>query len=177
MSEWNWYFLIAALAVAWTSKDVPRAWLWIALGAASYTISVIYWRHVPPLGYAEGVAGACDAVVCLSIYFMAKERWEKFLYVLFATSVAVNFLYLGGNIYVGTWAFGFPMYIPHVDHEVYSSLLEVLNALVLLLIGGMGLGRRIGATDARSHRPWSYVHRAMQALHAPRKSPHFLAVR
>ena len=163
MSTIDWSLLIAAVLVSAASWRNPRAILWVVLAAVDFAISTVYWRSGLP--YAEGVAGACDAAVCLGIYFAARQRWELWIWRLFQTSVAINFLYLAGNIGIFT----------PIDHEVYSSALEAINWLTLLLIGGMAGAQWIGASIASAHRPWSprgVLHRTLMALrHQRRETP------
>lgn len=162
MSLANWSLLIGALIAAGLSWRQPRALLWIGLAAIDYAVSVTYWRLDLP--YAEGFAGVCDALVCLSVYFLAKERWELVIYRLFQVSVAVNFLFLAGNLGI----------FYKIDIDSYSILLEALNWLTLLLVGGMGLADRVGARLDYARRPRGRFFGSLLALRQARKTNHFL---
>lgn len=144
---------ILAALLAWRT---PRGVLWIVAGALSYTVSVIYWRSGLP--YAEGIAGLCDAAVCIAIYFFGRERWEMLIWRLFQTSVAINFLYLAGNIGV---FYGVP-------HDAYSAMLEAINWLALILIAGNGLAQMVGASLGDAHRPWHRFRNLARALRTKR---------
>jgi hypothetical protein len=135
--------------------------LWVFAAALDYAISVIYWRTGLP--YAEGVAALCDASVCLAIYFNYRERWEKIIYRLFQISLTVNIFYLAGNLCL----------MATVDQDTYATILELLNGLVLLLIGGMGVAEWVGAQVVYAHRPLDRVGRALRSLRTARKTPAF----
>lgn len=162
MSPANWSLLIGALVACILAWRTPRGLLWVALAAIDYAASVIYWRAGFP--YPEGFVCLCDAVVCLSLYFMAKERWELGIYRLFQISVAVNILFLAGSLGI----------FYRIDVETYSILEELLNWLTLLSIGGIGAAEWIGAPIVPARHPVGRFHRVILALRAPR-APHFLA--
>lgn len=152
--------LMVALAVSLGNR---RAWGWLLAGAASYAVSVLYWRSGLP--YAPFIAGLCDAAVCLVIYFRANFRWEMWVWRLFQFSVLVNIVYLGGTL--EAW--------PSLSHNAYSIILEAINWAALLWIGGNGAIQAIGATDALSSPggPLRRVRRALSALYRERKHPAF----
>ncbi len=152
--------LMIALAV---SMGNGRAWGWLLTGAASYTVSVLYWRSGLP--HPSFVAGLCDAAVCLAIYFQGKLRWEMWVWRLFQLSVLVNIVYLGGTL--GAW--------PSPSHNAYSIILEIVNWAALLWIGGNGAMLAIGASDAlpAPGSPLRRLHRALSALYRERKSAPF----
>lgn len=162
MSDVDLALLFGLVLASAASYRNPRGILWLGLAAIDFIASTAYWRSGLP--YAEGIAGACDAAVCLAVYFAGRERWEMGVWRLMQVSVAINFLYLAGNIGV----FG------AIPHEVYSIMLEAVNWLLILFIGGMGIMQRIGVSNAGAHRPWSRVRRFGMALRAERAEPSFL---
>lgn len=163
MSAIDISLLAAAIVVCALSWRInPRGILWVLTAAASFAASTAYWRTGLP--YAEGVAGICDAAVCLSVYFIGRQRWEMWIWRLFQTSVAINFLYLAGNI--GIFA--------QIPHDTYSIMLEAINWMTLLLIGGMSTMQRIGFSDGSAHRPWDRVRVALHSLREERTEPSFL---
>lgn len=139
-----------------------RAWAWLLAIAGSYVVSTIYWRSGLP--YGGFMAGMCDAAVCLAVYFFGRLRWELWIYRLFQFSVAVNLVYLGVTL---------GLIADLRLHNAYSITLEAINWAALLFIGGIGALQAAGASDvaAAAHRPWSRVHRLVQALYRSRKSP------
>lgn len=166
MSEANWIMLALALFFGLLSWRNPRGIAWIIAGAISYTVSVIYWRSGLPL--PEGVAGTLDALVCVAIYARAREQWElSVIWRLFQTSVAVNFLFLAGNIGV----------FPRISIDLYSAILEALNVLVLLSIGGWSFAQMAGWSNGldRSRLSRNPVRRLVSALGNRRSTPPFWA--
>ena len=152
--------LLVALAFSVGNR---RAWAWLLAAAGSYIVSTVYWRTGLP--YAPFVAGLCDATVCVAVYFFGKLRWEMWMWRLFQVSVLVNILYLAGALGL----------VRSIGHEEYSVMLEAINWLALLWIGGTGAAQNLGATDVRAGRPWRRVHWALSALYAKRKRPAFEA--
>lgn len=148
--------LIVALAM---SVGNFRAWGWLLIVAASYAIATVYWRTGLP--YGAFVAGMCDTMICLAVYFFGKAKWEMWIWRLFQVSVAVNFAYLGGTLHV--W--------PIFNHEVYSIILEAINWIALLWIGGHGAVQVVGASDDAdaSGFAWRRVYRALLPLYRERK--------
>lgn len=152
--------LMLALAV---SVGNLRAWKWLLAAAASYVVSVVYWRSGLP--YAAFIGGMCDAAICLTVYFLAKFRWEMWVWRLFQFSVLVNIVYLGGELQA--W--------PSLSHNAYSIILEAINWAALLWIGGNGAIQAIGATDAFPSAGGSLrrLRRALSPLYRDRKAPAF----
>lgn len=146
---------IAGVAALFSWKS-PRAIGWIVALLASHTVSVLYWRSGGP--YAELVAGLCDAAVCLLIYAFAKYSWEMVVWRMFQTMLLVNIIYLAGGLGI----------FYRVDHIVYSSILEALNVLILLTIGGVAWRQPAGDSDGRSIPAWLGLHRLVVALRSKR---------
>lgn len=148
--------LIVALAV---SVGKYRSWGWLLAAAVSYAVSTVYWRSGLPSG--AFVAGICDALVCLAVYFWGKYRWEQWVWRLFQVSVLVNFAYLGGTLRV----------LPIFTHDTYSIILEAINWIALLWIGGHGAVQAVGASDDAdaSGFAWRRVYRTLLPLHRERK--------
>lgn len=151
MNPWAIALFIMALIVLALSRGVPRAWLWIGVGSASFVASSAFWefgtmqmRDLHPV-----FTFACDALVCLAIHVGAKEKWELGVFVAFLMSVFASLLRLGGFIQDGT---------------LYASLLELCNFGALLLIGGTGLLDMIGKHED------SYFHPVHRRLHSARNT-------
>lgn len=155
--------LAGLLLAALLAHRDQRALFWLGAAALSYIVSVMYWRLGGP--HAAFIAGLCDAAVCLAIYFFARYWWEMRVWNLFQISMAINFAYLGGEM--GLWN--------SLPHNTYSIMLESVNWLALLWIGGNGAMQTLGAfNDAHaSERAWRRLLRPLAALHRERTPPAF----
>lgn len=127
--------LVVALVASYGHK---RAWGWLLAVGLSYAVSTLYWRS--GMAYPSFIAGLCDALICLGVYFFGRQKWEMWVWRLFQVSVGINLLYLAGNLRV----------IPPIAHNDYSVILETINWIALAFIGGTGLVQTIGAHDARA---------------------------
>lgn len=158
--------LLGALVVsALTIRSNPRGVVWVGAAALDFIVSTAYWRS--GFGYPEAVAGVCDVAVCLAVYSIGRQQWEMWVWRLFQTSLAINVLYLAGNLGI----------FRSIPHDAYASMLEAINWLLLLLIGGMSALQRIGAYDyAGAHRPWDRLRWAMRTLREKRHAPAFFTV-
>ncbi len=169
MQFWNWVMLALILVAACISIRNRRGLAWIGALALDYTISVAYWRTGLPWG--EVVTGACDAAVCFTIYGYYRQRWELVVYGTFLASLAVDIYFLAGNLAVHTpWG-----QMISISQDTYGSLLELLNLLALLSIGGVSIVQLRGANvlargpdrrldglvralgSSRTSRPWYKV--------------------
>ncbi|OVE94433.1 hypothetical protein B7W85_12850 [Allorhizobium ampelinum] len=119
MNNFQAALALGAGAALIVSLHIPRAWLWIALGVASFVLSTAYARAGLP--FPEAFAIACDMVVVLFIYHLGKEKWEMRLWRIFQTMILLNLLYLWGVI---------------GPHSAYIIVLEILNWIALIVIVG-----------------------------------------
>lgn len=155
----QWYhetLAVLALAALVASWDLPRCRLWVGIVAASYVASVVYFHMTPIPGvwapYGAAVAFFCDAAVYLVIRETHREKWEmRGLGSVMMTTATLTALRTLG------WAFGWP---PVLAHAIYSGLLEVANAVYLLLIIGMGTLARV---ESLGHRDGAAGHRGLGA--------------
>jgi hypothetical protein len=153
--------LIVALAV--TVGNV-RAWGWLGTIAASYVVATIYWRLGGP--EAPFVAGMCDAAICLAVYFLARNKWEIVVGKLYLASVAVNMVY-----YFGTMGL-----VASLSHNDYAAILEAINWLALIWIGGTTSLQLVGEDDGVSaHSLCRNLYRLMHPVFRPRRHPPFTA--
>jgi hypothetical protein len=139
MSVFQVIMLCAVAASAAVSYGNKRGLLWLACLTLSYLISSTYWRSGLPS--AEILAGVCDAACVLAVYFIARYHWEMVVGVLFLTALLVNAIYAG-----------FPF-----DHGIYSTILELLNGLVIIGIGGVSAFQGHGKTDGWAYRAWGHI--------------------
>lgn len=123
-------YIAVAAAVAAVSVRNPRGILWVACLAASYFISGLWWRS----GYTNGalVTFMCDTAVFLAIYSAGRKRWELWLLGVQFCMVMTSLVYA---------------IMPGIEHEVYSIILEALNAVALILIGRNGAYALAGYTN------------------------------
>ncbi len=134
------FFASVAAAINWGNW---RAIGWLAAGQLSIILSVAYWKSGLP--YGEGVAGICDAVVAYLVLRLGIHKWEDWVGYGFLLMLAVNIAYLASNIFL-------PLSVPH---WLYASGLEVVNAIIIIFIGGIGVlgwvdqGRIAGPADGR----------------------------
>lgn len=163
MSNWNWIMLGAVLVTAAFSFRNLRGLAWIGALALDYAISVAYWRTGLPWG--EVVTAACDASVCFVIYHYYRQRWELVVYGAFLASLAVDIFFLAGNLAVNTpWG-----RMISISQDTYGSLLELLNLLALLSIGGVSIVQLRGA-NVLALRPDRGLDRVARALGSARTS-------
>lgn len=151
------------VALALTTGNL-RAWGWLGAMAVSYAFSTIYWRLNGP--EAAFVAGMSDAAICLAVYFLARRKWEIVIGRLFLVSVAVNMVY-----YFGTMRL-----VASLSHNDYGAMLEAINWLAMLWIGGTGLLQMVGEDDGVSaHSLSHHLRRLMLPVFRPRAHPPFTA--
>ena len=156
-------FQIAMMAGACTAALVahklPHAWLWIALGAVNAIACDTYYAYNFP--YPAAFTLACDALLCLTVHWFARERWELGLFVIFQFSVLISVLRL--------WSV--------IDGEdTYRLALELCNWAALLMIAGTAILGGAGGHVLRN--AWrAYVLGAYRYLRSPPKTPHWRKVR
>jgi hypothetical protein len=161
MNEFEIILAIGALVTAYIARGLPRAWLWIAAGAASCAASSIYWNMGLP--WHPAFTMFADAAVCLAIFAGAREKWELKLYVLFKASVAISVTYF---------------FVTHIlkitvsPTWLYPALLETVNALALWTIGKTAHMDRIRADGDYYGHHWLFNTRGSHnPLRKARSSP------
>jgi hypothetical protein len=161
MNEFQAALMIGLVATGLISSRLPRAWLWLLCGFASFVASTAYARF--GLLYPPAFTLVCDASVCLAVYFFGKERWEENLYRVFQLSVLISLLHMSHFI---------------ADHRVYVIALELLNWAALLLIGGTAILDRARGHGGITHRDWHpHFHRSDLALRRSRQTQPFHRVK
>lgn len=146
-----------------------RVWGWLLAAAASYTVSVLYWRSGLP--YAPFIAGMCDAVICLLVYFLAKLDWEMKVWRLFQFSCGVNLYFLAQQYGIPA-RLGVPWSLSHND---YSIILEAINWAALIFLGGTGAFQTAGGQNASAAAFGiaGRIRRLVLPLFGPRAHPPF----
>lgn len=135
---------VIACALAW---DVPRAVMWISLGALSFVASS--WWHDVGLPYGAAFGAGTNIGICFLLYAYAELRWEMRLWNVFHLMIVIDLLNLFGVVR---------------SHYDYAVALELANWMALLLIGATGISERAGHGVSAGHfdprRP-GLVHRAL----------------
>lgn len=145
MSMIDTIYLLVVGAVILVSLGNRRGIFWVTALAASYFLSGAYWRSGG--GHGELVAGLTDGTVILLIVLFGVYIWELWVGLILLTAMATNIIYLISTL---TGA-GF------LDHAIYSVVLELLNALALIMIGGVSAFMQKGSTDGVAFNPWLHI--------------------
>lgn len=163
MSVFQAALLVGALLAALLSWGSWRSIGWLVAIMVDQMLTVAYWKSGLP--YAELIAGSADAAVCLGIYFFGRWRWEMWIWRLMQAQVLVNVIFLASNLYV----------VPRIDQDTYASILEALNWIAILSIGGIAVLQRIGYDLGRARLPWAGFRGLVRTLRSQRSTPPFTA--
>lgn len=148
MLEWyHWTLIGMAASAAILAWNVPRALLWLGLGAASYVTSAMW--HNAGLPFATHYGAATNVVIFLLLFKYAQTWWEMKFWPCITLMLLIDLLYVTGVI---------------KTQEAFGIALEVVNAIAILLIGATGLTDRINA-GAGNHNRGSPYRAWASALH------------
>lgn len=157
MNEFQIALLIGAAITVLISWKIPHSLLWVCLGAADAAACDLWYSY--GLVYPAAFTLAADALLCLTIDWLANERWEFKIFNLYRLSVLISVFNMLGIIASG---------------YVYATMLELIDWAVLLQIGGTGIMGRVGGSGYFFHYRWrAYFSHAYSRLRSPRKSPHW----
>lgn len=146
-----------AIGTALVSYRLPHAVLWICLAGADAVACDLY--RSAELAYPAAFALASDALLCLAIHWLARERWELRLFNIYQLSVLISVLRLPSMI---------------APEYAYDMLQELCNWAALFLIAGTARLEGLGARGIFPRGFWgAYIHRAYSHLRAPRSTPHW----
>lgn len=145
MSVFQIIMLCVVLSVAWVSRQNVRGLVVLGALITDYLVSSTWWDLGG--GAPELVAGLCDAAVCLVLWRFGRKLWECWVWLVFLTMLGINFVYLANNLTA----------LHLIPHNVYASVLEVMNLVALALIGGVSAYERSGNTGGRAWHPWRSV--------------------
>lgn len=98
MFWYQWGLIIGALIAFVLAYRVPRAGMWLGLGAASFVLSTAWVRFGLPHGAAIGAA--TNLVVCMFLYVYARRRWEMRVWNCFHVMITLDILFLANGISV-----------------------------------------------------------------------------
>jgi len=119
--------LAGAVIAGVLSWNLPRASLWIILGALSFYTS--YQWHLAGWPYPAVFGASTNLAVCFAIYAKAQLKYEMRVWNCFHLMVVIDLLYLSGWI---------------KSRYDYAVGLELANWLGLLIISMAGLADRAG---------------------------------
>ena len=148
---------VIACVVAW---NVPRAVIWVALGALSFVVSS--WWHDAGLPYGAAFGAATNVAICLLIYAIAELRWELRLWNCFHLMIVLDLLSLTGVV---------------KSHYDFAVALELANWLALLVVIVTGITERAGRGVPTGLRGVSRTGLVYRALWAERSHPPFWQAR
>lgn len=154
----EWYhvtLIVMALVSGIAAWDVPRAVLWICLGALSYATSA--WWHNMGLPYATVYGATTNFVICLLLAWLATTKYELWLFNAFILMLVIDALFVAGFI---------------SSRFTFAVSLEIVNAAAMLLVMATGISERIARHDGHSfgdHRPSfaDYCNRALLKERTP----------
>lgn len=159
MDPAKWALVYGAVTIALLSWRVRHSWLWIGFGAMNFALTAGYEKFgfpMPPFFTAM-----CDAAMCLAIFRYAEQQWEIWLFRLFQGSVLAGIVYFVMAHVIGDTS----------GHLAYVIVLEIINWLALLTIGGTAVLERAGGHGSLAHallgRRVSRAHRAVRAPREP----------
>ena len=147
---------VVAMSLSW---KLPRASLWIILGALSFFLS--YQWHVAGWPYPAVFGASTNLAVCFAIYAKAQLKYEMRVWNCFHLMIVIDLLYLSGWI---------------SSRYDYAVGLELANWLGIFVIGVAGLADRAGYGHnwLLSHRRRSgWVHAVFARLWDTREHPPF----
>lgn len=130
----------AVLLLSLFAKNTRGAF-WVAAILVDLVLSTAYWRSGLP--YADVTTALCDSAICVLVYLFGMHRWELWVFLLFLSSFVVSMVDLGVSIRTPGG----------MDHDTYSSMLEAINYVSFLLVGGISGLALAGGSDFPS-APW-----------------------
>lgn len=125
--QWYHFALIAlAISSAVLAWNVPRAALWLSLGAASYVTSAMWHNHGLP--YATFYGAVTNFAILAGMWIYADQRWEIRVWNCFHLMVLIDILYMAGFI---------------KDRILFAEALELVNLAAILFVGTTGIVQRV----------------------------------
>lgn len=123
MQSYHW-MLISAFAVAFLcSWKLPRAWLWLTFGAASYVVSASL--HVAGYAHAIWVGVASNVAFFLALFMLAEEKWELRVWQCVTLMLLLDALRV----------------VEVATQLQFAVALEIVNMVAMAVIAGTGIMR------------------------------------
>lgn len=155
--EWyHWTLIGAACTAALLAWNVPRAVLWISIGAVFYLASAMV--HNYGFRYATQFGGATNLAMCYLLWIYADQRWEMRLWNAFHLMIIIDILYIFG--WIGS-------------QYDFAVALEIINLVTLIFIAGTGAAERLNGVSSGPYlagRPHS-LHNLLWAERSDRSRP------
>lgn len=147
MSDYELYMLMVGTACFVLSLVAgnQRGMVWIAAICCDLIVSTWYWRAGLP--FADAVTGTLDFSVCAAIYCFGRHQWELHIWLLFQLSMLASIADAGSVLFAGAG----------IDHDAYSAVLELINYLAFILIGGVSSYALAGRRNIGLYRPWRWL--------------------
>lgn len=147
MSIFETILLLVAAAVLLLSLAASnyRGAGWVVAISIDLVVSTAYWRADLP--YADAFTAVCDFSVCAAIYCFGRYRWELQTFLLYQLSMLVSIVDFGAAIWAPGW----------IDHDSYSSVLEAINYIAFILVGGVSSFALAARFDVSLYRPWLWL--------------------
>ena len=124
--QWYHWTLLAltalAIVLAWR---VPRAVLWVGIGALFYYLTASWHNAGLPNGVWLGAASNFAMIVLITRY--GQDKWEWLLGNAFALMILIDLFHAAG----------------YATRLQFAVALEIVNAAALLMIAGTGMVQRI----------------------------------
>lgn len=147
MSIYEAALLLLGTAVMLLSLSAAnyRGMIWVAVILVDLMLSTAYW--VDDLPYADAFTAGCDFTVCVLVYVFGRHWFELWIMLLFQFSMLVSIVDLAAMIWAPGW----------IDHDTYSSMLEAVNYVALLMIGGVSGYAFSDRWDIPAFRVWHWL--------------------
>lgn len=150
--------MVAVILTTILAWELPRAPRWILLMTLSFIASSQYWdwHMVEPnkFVYPAMFAGLCDAFVVMVMMNVASQKWEFVLAKIIHVMIFFNVLWQMPGMWHNLmgWAPGtvetvaglLSMRVEVGDKYIYGALLDGLNWVALICIGGTAVIQRAG---------------------------------
>jgi hypothetical protein len=153
LSIYNLIILSGVAAAALVSIGRPRYLFWLAAIALSYMVCVTY-AHLGGES-PEIVSALLDLCLAGCIAWFALRMWELWIGVMYVISGFVGMVYLSHNL----------MGADVIPADVHASILELINMLAIITIGGVAAFDKAGMVDGLAFHPWLHLFGRVRHAH------------
>ena len=135
-------FVATAVVLLSLFAGQTRPAFWVLAIVIDLALSTTWWTHGLP--YGDVFTAGCDFTLCVLIYIFAANLYERWVFILYQCSMLVSIIDLGASIWAPGW----------LDHDTYSSALEVINYLAFVILGGVSGFAFNNRFDSRAFSAW-----------------------